>query len=947
MINELWENAINEEELYLEHYGVKYRSGRYAYGSGEDPYQHDPKGFYSRYRQLKDEGLSEKELCYEFGTKVKRKDGSIDIIPLSSGQLRARISAAREQERLERNDQILKYKAHGYSNREIARKLGINESVVRSTIEADKAGRIGEATHTADMLKKNVDAKGVIDIGAGVNIECGVGETKWETAIQMLKDEGYEVHNIKVEQATNAGKETTVRVLAKPGTKWEEIYYNLDSIQTINEYSPDGGGEFRELVRPKSIDSSRVFVRYAEDGGAERDGTIELRPGVPDLDMGGSAYSQVRIGVDDKLYCKGMAFYNDNIPEGYDIVVNSNKHRGAALDEVLKKYKDDPTNPFGALIKAGGQTYYIDENGKEQLGVVNKLKEEGEWEDYSKNLASQFLGKQDKKLIKQQLDLTLQGRRNEFDDILTNVDNDAIKQSLLYSFADDCESAAVHLKAAPLPGQSTKVLLPVPGLKDNECYCPSMPDGEELYLVRFPHAGTFEIPKLTNNLRNKDGKAIVGSTSQDVIGINSNAASVLSGADFDGDTAVVIPSRGGKTEIKTSVLDDLKGFDPKELYPYEPGQKEPWKKGSEMEQKQMGMVSNLITDMYAQGADTEEIARATKHSMVVIDTGKHKLNYAKSEKDNRIQELKDKYQNGGGASTLLSRAKGQKLIDEVSYDKINKETGEKEHVYTNREYMKREKVKLKDERGRYVKDENGNYIYAKDENGKPIFRDVKKVVAQQKSTQMAEVRDAYELSSGSEIEGLYANFANGLKSLALQARKEALAIKPYPVDKDTKKLYSAEVASINDKIKNAMTNAPRERYAQIKAADAVNKFKKEYRDRGEDYIKGDKDKLANRTLQEARIAAGAKMSGEKGRSIKLTDNEWRAINEGAVSSNVVKKMLNYTSDEEIRKFAMPKKENYISPGKKQMMKSMANNGYTLSEIADTLGVSTSTVSNYI
>ena len=897
-----------EDDLYLEHYGTKYHSGRYKYGSGEDPYQHDPHGFYSRYRKLKAAGYSEHDLAEEFG--------------LTSGQLRARVSAAKEQERLERINDILKLKKQGLSNVEIGQKLGINESVVRSTINADKQNKIGQATATANMLKEQVDAKGVIDVGAGVNIECGVSETKWDTAVQMLQDQGYEVHNIKVEQATNKGKYTTVKVLCEPGTKWEEVYYDLDKIQSINTYSPNGGDNFEPLRAPKSIDSSRVYIRYAEDGGADRDGTIELRPGVDDLTMGGSAYSQVRIGVDDELYCKGMAFYNDNIPDGYDIVVNSNKKRGTPIEKVLKPYKDDPENPFGALIKANGQSYYIDENGEKQLGVVNKLKEEGDWDDYGKNLASQFLGKQDKQLIKQQLDLTLQGKRNEFDDIMT-CENEAIKQELLYSFADDCEAAAVHLKASPLPGQSTKVILPITSLKDNECYCPSLPDGQEVCLVRYPHGGTFEIPRLTNNLRSAEGKSKIGNSAIDVIGINGNAASVLSGADFDGDTAIVIPTGGNRASIKTSTLEALAGFDPKDAYPYQEGQKEPWKKGSRTEQIQMGMVSNLITDMTIQGAPPDDIAKAVKHSMVVIDTGKHKLNYHQSEIDNDIQSLKNKYQGGGGASTLLSKASSEYRIPEVKYDKINKETGEKEHVYTNRSYPNNKKVK----------NEDGTYSWINKGT----------VVAETKSKKMLEYKDAFELSSGTEVESLYANFANGLKSLALQARKEAISTKPYKVEKSTKDLYSEEISSLQNKLKNALTNAPRERMAQVKASSAVMKFKKE----NEDYIKEDRDKLANRTLQSARENLGASMSSDKGRSIKLTDKEWKAINDKAVSAAFVKQVMRYTSDEEVKKYAMPKKELIISDGKKAMMKSMSNQGYTLAEIADALGVSATTVSNYV
>lgn len=930
MADELFGKTLDEDsELYLEHYGKKYRSGRWPYGSGEDPYQHDPKGFYTRYKSLKADGYSEQQLCKEF--------------KLTSGQLRAKVSAVKEAEMLERNALIMQYKAHGESNTAIAEKMGINESVVRAAIKQNQEGKVGRAKATADILKNAVNEKGVIDIGAGVNLELGISETKLNTAIQMLEDEGYAVHNIKVEQATNKGKFTTVRVLAPPDTKWEDVYYNLDSIHQLEAYSPDGGDTYQPLVSPKSISSDRVLIRYLEDGGADRDGTIELRPGVDDISLGNSSYAQIRMGVDDKYYAKGMAFYNDNIPDGYDVVINSNKPKDGGIAKALKPMKDDPENPFGALIKANGQTWYTDENGEQKLSVCNKLKEESDWEDYSKNLASQFLAKQDPELITKQLDLTLGNRRSELDDIL-QCENPAIKQSLLYSLADDLESSAVHLKAAPLPGQSTKVLLPINSLKDNECYCPALPDGQEVCLVRYPHAGPFEIPRLVVNNSNKEGKNLIGNKAIDVIGINKASASILSGADFDGDVAIVIPVND-KVKIKTSKLEALKDFDPQEAYPYKEGQKKGWEKGSDMEQNQMGQISNLITDMYAQGATDDELARATKHSMVIIDTGKHKLNYYQSELDNDIQSLKDKYQNpngkvhGGGASTLLSKASGDIRVPEIKYYKVNKETGEKEAVYSNREYTDYKKVKKEGKPAEGV-----NYIHTTDENGENVILKAEKKKATTTISKMENVKDAYELSSGSKVESYYADFANALKSLAIQARKEAASITPVKPDDKIKKLYSEEISSLESKLLQAQKNAPRERAAQIKAASEVQKYKKDHK--GIDYNKDDKAKLANRTLQSAREQYGAKMSGEKGRSIKLTQKEWDAINNNAISSAKVKDILRYTPDEEVKKFAMPKAQNYISEGKKSMMKSMSSRGYTLAEIAEALNVSTTTVSNY-
>lgn len=80
---------------------------------------------------------------------------------------------------------------------------------------------------------------------------------------------------------------------------------------------------------------------------------------------------------------KGMAIYSDDIPDGYDIVYNTNKKSGTKVipDEgdsgtVMKPLKIDEgtgevdkSNPFGALIKAGGQREYVDQNGETQLSL--------------------------------------------------------------------------------------------------------------------------------------------------------------------------------------------------------------------------------------------------------------------------------------------------------------------------------------------------------------------------------------------------------------------------------------------------------------------------------------------------------------------------------------------------------------------------------------------------
>ncbi|MEG2624412.1 MAG: helix-turn-helix domain-containing protein, partial [Clostridia bacterium] len=158
-------------------------------------------------------------------------------------------------------------------------------------------------------------------------------------------------------------------------------------------------------------------------------------------------------------------------------------------------------------------------------------------------------------------------------------------------------------------------------------------------LIRYPHGGTFEIPILKVNNKQADGRAIIGNTAADAIGINAKVAERLSGADFDGDTVMVIPCNSGTSKIKiTSRLKNgtdlpeklkaLEGFDPKMAYPersgmkymkYEAADDAGYKKTVDYTQREMGTISNLLTDMTLRGAVDEELVRAVKHSMVVID----------------------------------------------------------------------------------------------------------------------------------------------------------------------------------------------------------------------------------------------------------------------------------------------------------------------------------------
>ena len=626
--NDYYDDSISDDEFIM-HYGIKRRSGRYPWGSGKESYQRT-EDFIARIDSLKKSGMTEKDIATAFG--------------LTTTELRIQQSMAKAERRAIEVDRAVGLRNKGYSLNQIAKEMGYaNDSSIRSLLNESTAQKMNKAAEIAELLKKQVDTKGMIDVGAGIELELGVSKEKLNEALYMLKMEGYDTFGGGVAQVTNAGKQTTLKVLCPPGTEHKEIY-NYENVHTIKDYDTlSGEMSTRKFEYPASVDMNRIHIRYAEDGGVDRDGTIELRRGVPDLDLGGSHYSQVRILTNGTHYLKGMAVYKDDadFPEGCDIIFNTNKAKGTPPEKVFKPIKTETNNPFGSTISPNGQSYYTDpKTGQKKLSAINKRADEGEWNDWSLGLPSQFLGKQNLSLIKRQLGLAKADKLAELDEIM-NVTNPVVRKKLLADFAEDADSAAADLKAAALPRQRYQVILPIPSLKDNEVYAPNFKDGETVCLVRFPHGGTFEIPTLTVNNKNKDAISMLGKNPKDAICINSKVAERLSGADFDGDTALVIPI-SSNVKIKTqNPLKGLEGFDNKKEYPARPGMKILTEKSKGRE---MGIISNLITDMTLKGASPEELARAVRHSMVVIDAPKHKLDYKRSEEQNGIAALKKKYQ---------------------------------------------------------------------------------------------------------------------------------------------------------------------------------------------------------------------------------------------------------------------------------------------------------------
>lgn len=964
---------LNDDE-YLAHYGMPRRSGRYPWGSGDDPYQRSNKDFLGRVEELKKGGWKEtpENIWEEFGIRTT--------------QYRREMDLCKSERRIQDIETIKKLQKKNLTNSEIGRRMGKSESSIRSLLNEDAERRTRQAFATADFIESKIKEKGMLDVGGEVHRELHISKEKLEQALLLLEDKGYPVYGGGIPNVTNPGKQTNERVICPKGTPHSAIF-DHGNVHSLSEYtSRDGGKTYDTFKYPASMDSKRLKVRYAEEGGIERDGLIELRRGVKDLSLGDARYSQVRILVDGTHYLKGMAVYSDNLPDGVDVVFNTNKKAGTPTHDVLKKIKENNDNPFGALIKPDGQSTYIDKDGKEKLSLINKKSDEGDWGDWQDALPSQFLAKQPMPLIKKQLKLSIADKEAEYETIMS-LNNPTIKKHYLQEFADNCDSAAVHLKAAALPGQKYQVIIPINTLKDGEVYAPNFPEGSKLALVRYPHAGTFEIPILTVTHKNKDGDQFIGKKSMDAVGINHKIAAQLSGADFDGDTVMAIPTHDsqGKVKIKNQTpFDELKDFDPKDAYPEREGMRYMSKSDT---QKQMGEISNLITDMTLAGADQRDLVKAVKHSMCVIDAEKHHLDYKRSEKENDIDALKNKYQKKlndkgeityGGASTILSRSKGQYSVEKrqgtpytnikgkPNYDPtrpegalIYKTADPKKLYYADRETdRKTGMVTLKTLDGKKItydggsKGERDKYapIMKQDpETGEVYFTNkagtlrYKYKTRTEKSTRMAETDNAHDLVSLGQHpkEIAYADYANKLKSMANTARKELMMTPNLKQDKDAAKKYKEQISSLNSKLNEAELNRPRER-AAMRIANASVNAKKEA---NPDMSKEDVRKLRQQEIKKARDSVGA--VARRDRNIEITDIEWEAIQAGAISNDKLNRILKNTDPDKLRERATPRTTTTLTAAKINTIKAMSASNYAISDIAKKLGVSTTVVYKYL
>jgi hypothetical protein len=904
--------VIIDESKHLEHYGTPRHSGRYPWGSGGDE-SGTPRNpsFLDMVDDLKRQGLSESDIAKGMG--------------MSTTQLRAKRSIARNELRQQQiqmaND--LKFNK-GYSNTAAASRMGIPESTFRTLIVDGAADRADILTSVSNVLKSEVDSKKFVDVGAGNENYLGISQTKLNTALSVLKEQGYSIHTVKVPQL-GTQHETKVKVLCPPGTTWGEAQKNRYNIKLLSAVSTDGGRNFSsgKIYDAIPIDPKRVKIRYKEEGGDQADGVLFVRDGVPDVSLGNSKYAQVRVQVGDSHYLKGMAMYKEDLPAGVDIVFNTNKSSTGNKFDAMKSIKEDSDLPFGAQIRRQILTDVGTPNER-PTSAMNIINEQGNWKDWSKTLSSQVLSKQPLSLAKQQLEKNFEERRKEFDRI-NALTNPTVKKKLLQAFSDGTDSSAVHLDAAALNArQAWHAILPINSLKPTEVYAPRYNDGEKVVLIRHPHGGTFEIPELKVNNRNREGRSLIGDA-PDAIGIHHSVAHRLSGADFDGDTVIVIPDKQNKIK-STRPLEGLKNFDPRSEYApydgmrtidggvYNAKKKEveyPDKPASGKRlQQEMGNISNLITDMTIKLASHDEIVRAIRHSMVIIDSEKHHLNFKESARRNGILELKREYQSkeeskGLGASTLISLATSETRVPHriprpaKSGGSIDRDTGKKVFVPSGQTYR----------------------------DGR-----IKKIV----STKLAETDDAHSLSSGTPMERVYADHSNKMKALANQARKTLINTPDLKYSASAKKVYAKEVSSLNSKLDLAQRNAPLERQAQI-IGNAQVKLK---RDANPNLEPAALIKIKNQAMEDARSRMGA---NKKERQIQITPEEWNAIQAGAISNAKLEAILTNTDLELIRQYATPRRQLLMSPSKTALAQRLLASGATRAEVAQRLGVSLTTL----
>ena len=247
--------GCSENEEAIAHYGVKRRSGRYPWGSGENPYQHSA-DFLARVESLASEGKAEKDIAKELG--------------MTTTDLRMQVRVAKHERRALEADRARSLREDGLSLQEIANKMGYtNDSSIRSLLNENTAENKNRANVTAETIAKELETKNMIDVGAGVEKELGVTDSTLKEALFILETKGYQVYGIGLQQTTNPKQQTITTIVAKDGFDQKYAYNHTEEIASLRDYhSKDGGLSFKKTQYPASVDSKRVMIQYGDQGGS-------------------------------------------------------------------------------------------------------------------------------------------------------------------------------------------------------------------------------------------------------------------------------------------------------------------------------------------------------------------------------------------------------------------------------------------------------------------------------------------------------------------------------------------------------------------------------------------------------------------------------------------------------------------------------------------------------
>ena len=109
-------------DRFLKHYGTPRHSGRYPWGSGENPYQRSA-NFAANYRGLSKEGMTPKQIAA--------------AMEMTIDEVRERFTIAKDEEIRAAMAEAVRLKEKGYSTSAIARRMGKNESSVRNLLDPD------------------------------------------------------------------------------------------------------------------------------------------------------------------------------------------------------------------------------------------------------------------------------------------------------------------------------------------------------------------------------------------------------------------------------------------------------------------------------------------------------------------------------------------------------------------------------------------------------------------------------------------------------------------------------------------------------------------------------------------------------------------------------------------------------------------------------------------